>query len=74
MPEMTEESYTALLEEFKSYREATDKKMAEMVNKMNDMTNLFKANVKVNSVSTNTKNTNEDRKTYLEKKLKASVK
>ena len=72
MPEMTEESYTILLEQFKSYKEATDKKMADMENKMNDMTNMFKANMTVNSTSTNTVDKNA-RRAELEKKLKESV-
>lgn len=72
MPEMTEESYTILLEQFKSYKEATDKKMADMENKMNDMTNMFKANMTVNSTSTKTVD-KDARRAELEKKLKESV-
>lgn len=73
MPEMTEETYTALLEQFKLYKEQTDAKMSEMENKMNDMTNMFKANMTVNGSSTKTVD-KEARRAELNKKLKESVK
>lgn len=73
MPEMTEETYTALLQKMKDDSDAKDKKILELENKINDLTNIFKANMTVNNSSTKVVD-KEARRAELEKKLKESVK
>ena len=75
MPEMTEETYTALLQKMDDDSKAKDAKIAELENKINDMTAMFKANMTVKGVSTNadTAQNEKARREYLEKKLERSV-
>lgn len=73
MPDMTEESYVILLQRIDDLEKKCNMLEESNNKKFSDMTNLFKANMTVHSGNHDTTKS-EDRKEYLEKKLKESLK